>query len=254
MNKETLTLIVDHIREIAPGVRHIGFRRQDGKTLVVKPGQFITLLLPSEGEEVVRRNYSIATIPASSDPEVEIDLIEIALTYVNHGFASERLFSIKTGETLDMMGPSGRLLFFHEHKPPRRLILVATGTGVSPYRAMLPQLARFLTEDNTREIVLLFGIRTPHHVLYHDDFVTFAQQNQRFSFHCCYSREMPSNPSVCDHAGYVQTFLQTFPLEAAEDIVYLCGNPAMVDEAYTHLKACQFSIHTVRREKYLSAR
>jgi sulfite reductase alpha subunit-like flavoprotein len=38
--------------------------------------------------------------------------------------------------------------------------LVATGTGVTPYRAMLPDISRRLTQEGMQhEIHLLFGVR-----------------------------------------------------------------------------------------------
>ena len=43
-------------------------------------------------------------------------------------------------------------------------------------------------------------------------------------------------------------------LDPASDIVYLCGNPGMIDDAYALLKAAGFGVQQVRREKYLSAR
>ena len=253
MAKESMTLVVDHIRDLGPGVRHIGFRRDPACPLSFKPGQFMTLLLDDAGGQL-KRNYSIATIPDSHNRDCDIDIIEIALTYVENGRASEQLFAIKKGDRLPAVGPSGRLILHEEHVTPRRLVLVATGTGVSPYRAMLPQFADFLTQDSTREIELIFGIRTPEHVLYESDFIAFAEAHSNFTFHCCYSRQMPTTPSAYQHSGYVQHFLTTRPLSAEEDIVYLCGNPAMIDEAYAHLKEEGFTVHNVRREKYISAR
>lgn len=253
MTKENMTLVVDHIRLLGPGVRHIGFRCDPARSLSFKPGQFITLLL-EDGAGQLKRNYSIATIPDSHDRKCDIDIIEIALTYVENGRASEQLFALNEGDRLLAVGPSGRLILHEEHVTPRRLVLVATGTGVSPYRAMLPQFADFLAQDKTREIALIFGIRTPSHVLYESDFIAFAKAHPRFTFDCCYSRQMPAVPNTYQHAGYVQHFLKTRQLSTEEDIVYLCGNPAMVDEAYAHLKDEGFTVHNVRREKYISAR
>lgn len=252
MSKETFSLQVTEIQEIAPEVRHIVFKRQDGAKFGFQPGQFITLLLQDD-KTTIRRNYSVATIPNEPAADVEIDRIEIALTYVAGGVASEQLFAITPGEIVEALGPSGRLLL-RESDQPKRLILVATGTGVTPYRAMLPQLAACLAQQPQLEVVLLFGIRTPQHVLYADDFAAFAKQHARFSWHCCYSRELPADPNAYQHSGYVQHFLQTMTLSASEDIVYLCGNPTMVDEAYIHLKAQAFTVDHVRREKYISPR
>lgn len=252
MATPTLSLQVEHVREIAPGVRYITFRLQDEGVLRFKPGQFITLLLPN-GDAFVRRNYSIASMPTDAAPDTEIDLIEIAITHVPGGIASEHLFAISPGDKLTAQGPNGRLLLRKEDKPAR-FILVATGTGVTPYRAMLPQLAARLAEDPKLEVILLFGIRSPQHVLYADDFVAFAKAQPHFTWHRCYSRTLPDAPDANQHTGYVQQFLKTLSLSATQDIVYLCGNSAMVDEIYDHLKTHAFTVDNVRREKYISAR
>ena len=137
---------------------------------------------------------------------------------------------------------------------PAHFILVATGTGVTPYRAMLPQLAARFAEQPDLKVTLLFGIRTPQHVLYEDDFIEFANTHPNFRWHCCYSRELPDQPNAYQHRGYVQQYLPTLPLSPQQDIVYLCGNPVMVDEAYTYLKTQGFAVNNVRREKYISGR
>ena len=43
-------------------------------------------------------------------------------------------------------------------------------------------------------------------------------------------------------------------LNPERDIVYLCGNPDMVDQAMAWLKELGFPVARVRREKYLFAR
>ena len=252
MSKQIITLQVADVREIAPQVRHIAFKRTDGQVLEFQPGQFITLLL-SDADTTIRRNYSIATIPPDPSAHTAIDTIEIALTYVPGGIASEQLFAIKPGDCLQALSPSGRLLLREDDKP-QRFVLVATGTGVTPYRAMLPQLAERLAQQDDLSIVLLFGVRTPQHVLYAQDFAAFAKTHPRFIWHCCYSRELPSEAEPNAHKGYVQHLLKEMPLSPRDDLVYLCGNPTMVDEAYSHLKEQNFAIEHVRREKYISPR
>ena len=42
-------------------------------------------------------------------------------------------------------------------------------------------------------------------------------------------------------------------LHPEEDMIYLCGNPSMIDDAYTYLKNQQFNIQQIIREKYISS-
>jgi len=51
----------------------------------------------------------------------------------------------------------------------------------------------------------------------------------------------------------VQDVLKGFPLDAARDIAYVCGNPGMIDAVHAQLTAAGFPIGNQRREKYVSS-
>jgi NAD(P)H-flavin reductase len=133
----------------------------------------------------------------------------------------------------------------------RRYLLIATGTGVTPYRAMLPQLEALMAERGV-EVVLLQGARTPGELLYGDDFRAFADTHPGFRFVPCFSRELPADPHADVRQGYVQQQLAEFVPDPARDIAYLCGNPNMVDACFDALKEHGLPIPQIRREKYVS--
>ncbi len=135
----------------------------------------------------------------------------------------------------------------------RRYLLVGTGTGVTPYRAMLPQLEKAIAERGV-EVVLLMGARTPEELLYGDDFRAFADRHPAFRFVPCFSRELPEAPHADVRHGYVQQFLPEFAPSAEGDIAYLCGNPNMVDATFDALKDAGLPIPLIRREKYVSSK
>ena len=237
-------------KNLAPNILHIALKPdQDFKYL---PGQFITLHFTKDGHEI-KRSYSIANPPNSSE------YIEFAISYQKHGVASEQLFNnLKPGDQLPISGPAGRLVLLDEQ--PQRYVLVATGTGVTPYRAMLDQI-KLLIENSNTKFLLLFGVRNFTECLYYEDFNNFAKQNRNFQFEIFYSREMPSQ-NIIDlshntaghHQGYVQTGFSHYDLDPASDMVYLCGNPNMIDIAYPLLTEYGFTARNVRREKYISSK
>jgi ferredoxin-NADP reductase len=224
-------------------VRQLGFVREDGQTMAYTPGQFITLHLPY-ADKVLRRSYSIATIPGAGRE------VQIAVTHVEEGRATGLLFGMQPGERVEATGPFGR--FVLRDDPPGRYILVATGTGVSPYRAMLPQLAERLDGERYRGILLL-GVRSPDDLLYGEDFLTLSESAPDFEFIACYSRHSTASPEPHERKGYVQQTLQGFELDPERDIVYLCGNPDMIDAAVKDLKSRGFKNPNLRREKYVSS-
>ena len=104
------------------------------------------------------------------------------------------------------------------------------------------------------EVVLLFGARNPGELLYAEDFEAFADKHPGFRFVPCYSRQMPTHPRDDDFNGYVQDALPQFAPNPETDVAYLCGNPNMVDACFEALKALEFGVRQVRREKYVSSR
>jgi ferredoxin-NADP reductase len=243
MAVQTFPLILRRIQMVSPNVRHMVFSREDEQPLAFIPGQFISIHFEHEGK-LLRRSYSIATIPGQTTE------IEIALSYFVDGVASQFLFGLELGHKVDASGPYGRLILREEH--PKRYVLVATGTGVTPYRSMIPALKARLLAEPDLIVELLLGVQGREHALYAEDFLALAKEMPRFHFHIFYSRENLADPLAHEHSGYVQTSFATLNLDPATDIIYLCGNPLMIDNAVELLKETGFAIQQLRREKYVS--
>ena len=239
MALEQFELQLKSTKSLGPSIRHLEFTRVDGKLLSFVPGQFITLLLKNEAGEIKRRSYSIANAPGEST-------LAIAISYVKDGIASETLFNLKEGDTLKAMGPAGRLILQEEFI--KRYLLIGTGTGIAPYRAMLPMLAA--RRDTQIEIILGVQYRTA--ALYSHDFLSFCKDHPHCHFHACLSRE-ESNFHPHERRGYVQSLFHDLNVNPANDVIYLCGNPNMIDDAFKQLIELGFPSDRVRREKYISS-
>ncbi len=161
---------------------------------------------------------------------------------------------MELGGSVDASGPYGRFCLMPADAN-QRYLLIGTGTGITPYRAMLPQLAALMASRGL-EVVLLQGARTPDELLYGDEFRAFAQAHPGFRYIPCFSRTLPPAGSPQAHAdvrhGYVQNALSELAPDPAGDIAYLCGNPHMVDACFEALKTAGLPIPQIRREKYVS--
>ena len=235
---------------LAPSVGHYVFTRDDGQPMDFIPGQFIQVHFHYADGTATKRSYSLATIHDHAMGPGEA--VEIAVSYVAGGSATALFEGLETGGRLDASGPYGRFCLM-PGDANQRYLLIGTGTGVTPYRAMLPQLEKLIVERGI-EVVLLFGARTPEELLYGDDFRAFADKHPQFRFVPCFSRELPADPHADVRHGYVQQFLAEFSPNAATDIAYLCGNPNMVDTCFEQLKADGLPIPQIRREKYVSSK
>ncbi|TZF90099.1 ferredoxin--NADP reductase [Lysobacter lacus] len=242
-------------RMLAPSVGHYAFVRGDGQPLDFIPGQFIQVHFQYADGTATKRSYSLATIHDHAIGAGEA--VEIAVSYVPGGAATALFEGLEIGGTLMASGPFGRFCLMPQDAN-RRYLLIATGTGVTPYRAMLPELERQI-QGRGIQVVLLFGARTPAELLYGDEFRAFASKYPaNFRFIPCFSRELPAPDSPQAHIdvrhGYVQQFLAELAPDAQGDIAYLCGNPNMVDACFEALKVAGLPVSQVRREKYVSSK
>jgi len=238
----TFPALLTSSERITPSVLRLAFRRQDDQDLAFSPGQFVNLHFET-GDGPTHRSYSIANPPGARN-------FEIAVSPVEGGRATRMLFELKPGDSLQVSGPYGR--FVLRDDPPCRYVLVGTGTGITPYRAMLPRLRERLAAGQGR-VEILVGVRSRDEFLFAEDFEQAARDHPGIGLHACFSRQMPTKPERWESPGYVQDLFPSLDLDPEQDIVYLCGNPNMVDAASAWLKQRGFPIKRIRREKYLSA-
>ena len=235
---------------LAPAVRHMVFARADGQSFAFIPGQFVQIHFSLADGKLTKRSYSVATV--AEGPDGGVHNIEMAVSYVDGGAATQLLSNLRENEQIEASGPYGRFCL-NENDVNQRYLLVGTGTGVTPYRAMLPQIRRLIAKRGCR-FVLLFGARSETELLYGDEFEAFAAATPGFDFYACFSRSARQNPRPFDRMGYVQNILTDLKPNAESDIAYLCGNPNMVDAAFTMLKDAGLPIAHIRREKYVSSK
>jgi ferredoxin-NADP reductase len=220
--------------------------RADGWMVRFEPGQFCNIAVPGPGGELWR-SYSMATPTRSGE---SVSAFQIAVSAVEGGAATRYLFSRRAGDTLRACGPFGRLLLPRDD--PAHYLLIGTGTGMAPYRAMLPELDARAVGQALR-VTLLMGARTRAECLYGDEFREFVRADPaRRRFLVCYSREpAPLDPDF-ERAGHVQQSVNDLDLSPAATRAFLCGNPDMIDAMAALLMAQGFDRRALVREKYQS--
>ena len=243
MQVKTTTITLEKTKMLTPTVKHFSFLAPEA--LNFTPGQFITMHFEHQGK-TLRRSYSIANVPTNDK------CIEFAATYVADGPGTQILFNLQPGDQIQVNGPFGRLIL--KEPVPQRYLLIATGTGVTPYRAMREVLQKRLDENPTMQVELLLGVQTCADILYEAEFLDWDKQSPRFSFNAYVSRE-PESTLLSAHQkrGRVHTAYEQLALQPENDLIYLCGNPAMIDESFEYLKQHGFSTQQIIREKYISA-
>jgi len=220
-------------RELAPEVRHFVFELPAGEHLDFLPGQFLTLRA-GIGGRAVRRAYSIASPPGGPR-------FELCLNRVREGVFSPYLFDRRPGDVVEMKGPYGA---FGWREPPADSVLVATGTGIAPIRAMLR--AR-LPGDALRRYILLSGARHEYGLLYRAEFEDLAGRCRHFRFWPTVTRP---EPGWAGRTGRVQLHLHEAVGSRRDLDIYICGLWEMVREVRDMLAGMGFERHRIIYERY----
>lgn len=228
---------------ISPKVKHFVFQCESMSDFTYQPGQFITVHFDHEGK-ALKRSYSIANTPKHTN------LIEFAAGFVENGPGTELLFNLKPGDTINVNGPFGRLILKDE--VPGRYLLVATSTGITPYRSMLQELSRRLEKHPNLKLAILLGVQRREEILYKEEFLSFVQKYPQVIFRPYLSRTSTEELIEGEYSGYVQHAFPELNLNQENDLVYLCGNPSMIDDAFNYLKEQGFTTQQIIREKYIS--
>jgi CDP-4-dehydro-6-deoxyglucose reductase len=219
--------------EIAKEVRHFTFEVPEVNELPYLAGQFVSFTHHIDGKEITRA-YSTASPPNRNR-------FELCLNRVEDGLFSPLLFDMQPGDTLAMTGPLG---YFTWREPMKDSILVATGTGVAPFRGMLQA---YLDSGGDREITLVFGVRYEASLLYRTEFERMADTYANFRFVPTLSRPDDNWTGL---TGHVQQHVLAALGERRDMNVYICGMKAMVDTLRLQLKALGLDRKQIVYEKY----
>ncbi|MBK9169188.1 MAG: oxidoreductase [Bryobacterales bacterium] len=220
-------------RDLAAQVRHFVFEIPELEEFAFTPGQFVSCVAQVDGAPVTRA-YSIAAPPSGNR-------FELCLNRVPEGMFSPYLFDLEPGHTIEVKGPVGTFVW---RDPPSDAVLVATGTGIAPFRAMLQER---VPADFGHRYTLLFGVRYESGILYREEFEAMQRQYPNFRFWPTLSRGTPDWPG---RRGHVQEHLFEATGGRQDLRVYICGLKAMVDEVRAMLKEAGFDRRQIVYEKY----
>jgi len=174
------------------------------------PGQYIDLSFKG-----IKRSYSIANEKSASGE------LELHIRKVHNGKMSELLFGqLKENQLMRLEGPKGTFFVKESNKP---LILIATGTGIAPIKAIVEEL---LTKEDNRSIDIFWGMQFAKEI-YCDELIELSKQNTHINFTPVLSKESTAG---CVN-GYVQNaVVEAFPsLEGKE--IYACGSMKMIEDS-----------------------
>ena len=231
MAKEYISKILD-IKDLGREVKI--FTLDIGEKFDFIPGQFVMLNL-SDDKEILKRPYSLASIPGKNT-------IDLCISIISKGKASVKLNKAKIGGKIKISGPYGvfgkKLLDIKNN-----LLFIATGTGVAPFRGIIPNL---LKKGFDKKITLLYGFRHEEDYLFKEEFEELSKKYDDFTILPVVSQ--PNSSKKWERIGRVTNFLKDF-LNTDQDYV-LCGFSDMVKEVQTILLKNNIPKEKIHQEKW----
>lgn len=229
---------------LTPTALHLAFEHAEGAALAFRAGQFIQLhVVDAQGIEQ-RRSYSLA-----GAPQEHAGRWEILVGLTPGGLASARLAQMPLGEIVSASGPFGRFGLAARDAAPRYL-MIATGTGIAPFRSMLPELVQ-RAEAGAR-VELLHGVRESAQLYFREAFAAAAERVSTLRYRGCVSQQPVADEASLLVPGRVQGALAALEPQPS-DIACLCGHPAMVDEVAARLREIGLPPPSIRRERFTAS-
>jgi ferredoxin/flavodoxin---NADP+ reductase len=204
-----------------------------------EPGQFLQVGVPLPDKHL-HRPYSVAS------PHGET--LEFFIVKVDGGELTPRLWEMTEGTAIDVAAKATGG-FTLSHTPQADCIwLLATGTGLAPYIAMLRESAIW---NQYQKIVLVHGVRYKTDLAYLDELHQWeAQYADRFRFIGAVSRETVEGCIT----GRVTNAIESGLLESTAGVslkpetsaVMMCGNPDMLNDVESLLQARGLKKHKAK--------
>ncbi|KAL1562562.1 ferredoxin--NADP(+) reductase [Salvia divinorum] len=158
-----------------------------------------------------------------------------------NGVCSNFLCDSKPGDKVQITGPSGKIMLLPEDNPNATHIMIATGTGVAPYRGYLRRM--FMENVPTFKFGglawLFLGVANTDSLLYDDEFSKYLEDYpDNFRFDRALSREQKNR-----NGGkmYVQDKIEEYSDEVFKLLdngahIYFCGLKGMMPGIQETLK------------------
>ena len=228
----TLPCRIDRLRLLSNDVLEVTLRTPPASKLKYVPGQYVDMI----GRDGLRRSYSIANAPRE-DGNLTLQIRKVTDGEMSHYWFNEA----RANDLLRMEGPFGT--FSLRKTNAKQLILLATGTGIAPIKALLEQLSEY-TQHAFSVIHLYWGGRFEEDIYWPPTFPGLPLQ-----FRPVLSR----SPDSAGHKGYVQHAVLKDELNLSASVVYACGSEAMINSAYVELVAAGLNSRNFYSDAFVSS-
>jgi len=229
---ETCHVVIDHEGDFpywegqSWGVMPPGNREKDGKPHSVR---LYSIASSRYGDDMSGKTGSLCVRRANYwCPELKAD------DPAKKGICSNFLCDTQPGDEVNMTGPAGKVMLMPEEDPTTDYIMVATGTGIAPYRGFV---RRLFVEDTPAASVykgqawLFLGVANSDALLYDDEWQEAKEKypdNFRLDYALSREQENKSGGKM-----YIQDKVEEYADEVFTKLnngahIYFCGLKGMM--------------------------
>lgn len=199
------------------------------------PGQYANLNVPGTPHH---RAYSFSSMPKDGS-------VSFLIRNVPGGLMSGYLRNhAKLGEKITLAGPLGS---FYLREIKRPVLMLAGGTGLAPFIAMLDKIVEAGGCDYP--VHLIYGVNTDTDLVELDKLDAFAQAMSNFT----YALVVVAADSNQAKKGYVTQHIEPAQLNDGDVDVYLCGPPPMVEAVAENLRERAIHPASFHYEKFAAS-
>lgn len=215
-------------------------------TLVIRPskrwpgfqaGQHVEVQVLHQGARI-KRYFSISSSPAYY---LQTGLIELSIRVQAQGRITPWLqehYSLNSFAGISLAKAQGRFVLPSHQQP---LLLIAGGSGITPFRAMLQQLK--LTQQD-RDVQLIYFAKEAHQHAFEQELGGIQQQLPNVKIHFLNDAE---------HGWINAELLEQHCSDLSQRQVYLCGPAPMLALAQEALDQLQIEKSNIHLERFQAA-
>lgn len=197
-----------------------------------RPGQFLTVRVPSDRDTGAARCYSL-----SSSPHGE-ERLKVTVKRTSGGYGSNWLCdNVVEGSTLEVLRPAGT---FTPRSLDDDVLLLAGGSGITPVMSIL----KSVLTAGTGAVTLVYANRDESSVIFRDELLLLTKEHPERLVVLHWLESVQGTPSA---AG-----LRALAAPYADRQVYICGPAPFMDLAQATLTAAGVPGERLHIERFTS--
>ncbi|WP_409263706.1 benzoate 1,2-dioxygenase electron transfer component BenC [Pseudomonas putida] len=230
----TFEAAISEVRQLSVSTIALSIKGEALSRLAFLPGQYVNLKVPGSEQS---RAYSFSSLQKDGE-------VSFLIRNVPGGLMSSFLTNLaKAGDSLSLAGPLGS---FYLRPIQRPLLLLAGGTGLAPFTAMLEKIAE---QGSEHPLHLIYGVTNDFDLVELDRLQALAARIPNFTYSACVANPDSQYPQK----GYVTQHIEPRHLNDGDVDVYLCGPPPMVEAVSQYVREQGITPANFYYEKFAAA-